>query len=92
MPGAEALDLSYHMHDKTVAASFAPGDTTGRYLSHESPDSYGGDAVAVTRKAGGYYLTELTLEIRRLHVLDVRSAYAWPRGTSDRVLPARTTL
>jgi hypothetical protein len=55
------------MHDKAVAASSAPGDIAGRYLPYESADLYDDlRFAAVTRKAGGYYLTEPTLERRLL--------------------------
>ena len=37
----QGLNLSFYSHDEAVAASFAPGDTAGRYLPYESVDLYG---------------------------------------------------
>ena len=52
------------MHDEAVATSSAPSIAATRYLSYESADSYGPTKVT----DGDYYLTELTLERRLVHL------------------------
>jgi hypothetical protein len=47
LPGAEGLNLSFHMHDEAVTASSAPGDTSGRHLPYESADLAPGNPPSI---------------------------------------------